>query len=104
MPLQLNELGRKIAEELHAHDWTVRTAPSIVTAVAGKEPFEIHEFAEHYISERLDRELEREVARSAYEHGMERHAVRAVLQVVLRDELIRVDGDRAARGQQTNGE
>ena len=87
-PLQLNDLGQKVAAEIGADKWAAETAPSLAERAAGEPPYKVDAFCEDYVDECLDRDMRDRVDEAAYEHGMERGAVRAVLRVVLRNRLL----------------
>lgn len=88
-PLRLSEIGEKISKSMNAAAWATRVAPSLASDVAGKQPFEIDQFSDKYVETRLDVDDTAWVAKQAYEAGVTPAAVRAVLRVVLRDELLR---------------
>ena len=87
-PLRLSEIGEKISKSMNAAAWATRVAPSLASDVAGKQPFEIDQFSDEYVETRLDVDDTAWVAKQA-EAGVSPAAVRAVLRVVLRDELLR---------------
>ncbi len=88
-PLRLSELGKTISKSLNAAEWAAKVAPGLDPEVAGKQPFEIDQFSDEYVERRLDAQDTEWVAKQAYESGVTPAAVRAVLRVLLRDELIR---------------
>ena len=88
-PLRLTDFGEKMADFMKAKPWATDLAPSLQAEVAGKRPFEVDEFSRGYVQLRLNDELKERVAACAYEFGVDRDAVLRVLQVVLRDELLR---------------
>ena len=88
-PLRLTDFGEKMADFMRAKPWASDLAPSLQAEVAGKRPFEVDEFSRGYVQSRLNDELKERVAACAYEFGVDRDAVLRVLQVVLRDELLR---------------
>lgn len=88
-PLRLTDFGEKMADFMKAKPWASDLAPSLQAEVAGKRPFEVDEFSRGYVQSRLNDELKERVAACAYEFGVDRDAVLRVLQVVLRDELLR---------------
>ena len=90
-PLRLSELGHRISSELKVRDWAANIAPTLLPNVKGLEDFQIDEFSRHYVREQLGPEWTDRIAACAYEHGIGQEAVRAVLQVVLRSELIRLN-------------
>ena len=89
-PLQLTDFGEKIAARLEAYQWGKRIAPTLLTKVKGKQPFEIDEFSNAYVNDCLDEQWHRLVAEGAYEFGIDRDGVLSVLRVILRDELLRL--------------
>ena len=91
-PVSLNELGRRVAESLDTQTWAARVAPTLTNEIAGKRPFEIDQFCEEYVGTRIDDQLGERVSACAYDFGLPRYAVLAVLRVELRDELIRLAG------------
>lgn len=88
-PLRLTDFGEKMADFMKAKPWASDLAPSLQAEVAGKRPFEVDEFSRNYVQTSLNDELNERVAACAYEFGVDRDAVLRVLQVVLRDELLR---------------
>ena len=92
-PLQLTDFGRKMAEFMDASSWARETVPSLRENVAGKLAFEIDVFSRDYVREHMDRDDR--VAKCMYEMGVDRDAALRVLQVVLRDELLKITGQVA---------
>ena len=88
-PLQLTDFGEKMADFTKAKSWASELAPSLRADVAGKRPFEVDEFSRSFVHGRLSDDMKESVAACAYEFGVERDAVLKVLQVVLRNELLR---------------
>ena len=88
-PLQLTDFGRKMADFMKVKSWTADVAPALRDEVAGKRPFEVDEFSRSYVQGRLQDDMKESVAACAYEFGVERDAVLKVLQVALRNELLR---------------
>ena len=93
LTLTLTEFGRKMSESMDATTWARAVAPSLQEDVAGKRAFEIDAFSRDYVGERMTRDDR--VAKCMYEMGVERDAALRVLQVVLRDELLKVTGQVA---------
>ncbi len=52
------------------------------------EPFEIDEYCDAYVRNKLDDAWQRQVARCAFDFGIDRDGVLSVLRVVLRDALL----------------
>ena len=88
-PLQLTDFGERMADFVEAKRWASENAPSLRAEVAGKRPFEVDEFSRSYVQTSLNDDLKDGVAACAYEFGVERGDVLKVLQVVLRNELLR---------------
>lgn len=88
-PLQLTDFGRKMADFMKVKSWTADVAPSLRNEVVGKRPFEVDDFSRSYVQGRLQDDMKESVAACAYEFGVERDAVLKVLQVALRNELLR---------------
>ncbi len=90
-PLRLTDYGKRMAEFLEAHEWATEVAPSLVSRVRGKEPFEVDEFAEEYVADITSAgDMERRVAACAYEFGRQRSEIPVVLRIALREELLRL--------------
>ena len=89
-PLQLTELGDRMAAFMKAQDWAAGIAPNLLPQVVDKQPFEIDQVARDHVASKLDASMERLVAACAYEFGRKPTGVRNVLHVVLRDELLRL--------------
>ena len=88
--MRFSELGENISKSMNAAEWASRVAPDLIPEIAGKQPFEIDRFSDEYVETRLDAQDTDWVAKQAYESGVTPAAARAVLRVVLRDELIRL--------------
>lgn len=88
-PLQLTDFGERMADFMKVKSWVSDVAPSLRDEVVGKRPFEVDEFSRGFVQGRLQDDLKESVAACAYEFGVERDAVLKVLQVVLRNELLR---------------
>ncbi len=92
-PVRLTDYGSKMAEFLLAKDWAASVAQAVTHEVVDMQPFQIEEFSRDYVATKLEPEIEERVSACAYEFGTERDAVKPVLWVVLRDELLdRVKG------------
>lgn len=87
-PLRLTEFGEKISASIRAESWAEELAPELLDEVKGKEPFEVDEYCQKYVIERLSKEWERRVARCAYEFGTDQDGIKKVMAVVLRDKLL----------------
>ena len=87
-PLQLTEFGETIAAHAAAYEWAKSLAPTLIDRVEGKQPFQIDEFCDSYVSNELDEDMETLVSSASYQHALSNDGVRSVLRVVLRDELL----------------
>ena len=95
-PVQLTDFGRQVAAELKADKWASQAAPPVAMRLVGKHPFEIDDFSRTYVDEKLslDSTWSERIAACAYEFGIDQAGVRAVMHVVLRDEILRVLKDK----------
>ena len=91
-PLRLTEIGQRMSDYMEGAAWAAGRAPSLVSEVEGFEPFEIDQFCEAYLRERLDEDDRKIVGRCAYQFGYDQPAVLSVLRVLLRDELLSATG------------
>jgi len=89
-PRQLTSFGERISDFLKAKDWASELAPTLLSRVENKRPFEVDEFARAYVRGSLTPEWRDRVAGCAYEFGTDRDGIHDVLQVVLREELLRM--------------
>ena len=88
-PLRLTDLGEEIATDLKAYEWAAELAPSLQENVKDMFPWEVDDFCNDYVQSSLSDRMSKKVGPSAYQHGLDRSGVRAVLRVVLRDELLK---------------
>ncbi len=88
-PLHLTDFGARMADFMKAKPWASDLAPSLRAEVAGKRAFEVDEVSRSFVQMRLNDDLKERVAACAYEFGVDRDDVLRVLQVVLREELLR---------------
>jgi len=58
--------------------------------VKGFEPFEVYDFWLSYLNVKLPEPERREVARGAFDVGISKDDLRAVLAILLRNELLRL--------------
>ena len=91
-PLRLTDFGDRIAAWLKADAWAAGLAPELRSQLEGKAPFEIDRFSREHVREHLAPEWRERVAACAYEFGTGTSGVLDVLQVVLRDELLKLLG------------
>ncbi len=87
-PLRLTEFGKKISASIRAEAWAEELAPTLLHEVKGKEPFEIDEYCQEYVHEKLTPDWERRIARSAYEFGTDQNGIKKAMAVVLREKLL----------------
>lgn len=87
-PMRLTEFGEEIAKGLNAKAWAKGIAPRLLGKVQDLEDYEVDEFCHNYVKNDLADDMKARVASNAYSFGIERNAVRGVLRVVLRDELL----------------
>jgi len=97
-PLQLTEIGRTIANEIEADAWAAELAPILTERAATEPPYKVDALCEDYVDRFLEQQMRDRVAEAAYEHGMERRDVLAVLRVVLRNRLLTDTGRDPAAG------
>ena len=93
-PVRLTEFGQEIAATFKAKEWATEIAPSLEEKIKGNADFEVDQFSHDYVHETLEdltlkAEARNRVGAVAYQFGVERPVVLVVLQVVLRDELLR---------------
>ena len=90
-PLQLTDLGERMADFINAKTWANQAATIALHEIVGMQPFEVDLFSRRYVRERLvGNEWASLINSCAYEHGTTTEAVLDVLQVVLRDEFLRL--------------
>ena len=89
-PITLTPLGEKVASEIGAREWARKEAPRISERVAGKSKYEIQELCMDYCTGEYQAPLELmdQMQNSAYRNGIGLRAVKEVLGVLLRDEII----------------
>ena len=90
-PLQLNDLGRKVSAEIQADEWAAEIAPSLAERAAAEPAYKVDALCGHYVEQFLHQEMRDRVDEAAYEHGIERPGVLAVLRIMLRNRIL---GDR----------
>ena len=87
-PVQLTDLGEKIAEWLEAEKWASELAEPLLGEISEMQPFQVDEFCVEYVKTEHTEDLKERVAMCAYEFGIDKEGVRSVLRVVLRDKLL----------------
>ena len=74
---------------MKAKPWASALAPPLRAEVAGKRAFEVDEFSREFVQVRAEDDLKERFAACGYEFGVDRDDVLKVLQVLLREELLR---------------
>lgn len=87
-PMRLTDLGQSVADELAANDWAAGLVSRLREKVEGKPPYEIEAYSKGYVAKYLHASMKAKVQACAYERGLPRENVDAVLWIVLRDALI----------------
>lgn len=88
-PMRLSKMGADISMTLGATTWAKRTAASERMQMAGKPEYDVQEFCFDYVRRfKPDPELDALIKACAYQHGIDRDAVLAVLAIELRDVLL----------------
>lgn len=93
-PLRLTDFGQRLAKEINADMWVKKLVPLLHERVKGKTPDAIEEecFAYFvYDEDDLPDDLKQQMSAVAYEHGIVRETVGAVLVVEFRDALIELE-------------
>ena len=97
-PLRLTDLGEEVAKAIQADTWAKYQAQSLIDKMLDKRPDEIQDFCFEYVKDyKPDESLDRAIRVAAYNHGIDRSKVLDVLAIVLRDTLIDLTADAAAR-------
>ncbi len=96
-PLSLTKFGEEVAQELEADKWVQETVQSFRVRVRGDPPDLIEEKCFEYLvyddEEFVATPMGKRTRLVAYEHGIAREQVSAVLVIMLRDELIRLEAE-----------
>lgn len=87
-PVRLTEFGEKIAATFKAQEWAEPVADTY-TDLPNIPELMIDDLSRHYVEKELSDRAKIRVAEVAYEFGIKREDVLAVLQVVLRDEIMK---------------
>lgn len=89
-PLQLNDLGKRVASAMAAEHWAANEYKQLLAQVQGIYEFhQLDRIARQYVDTNLTDSWQEQMRWAAYEFGISQHDVLAVLHIVLRDELIR---------------
>ena len=86
-PLQLNDLGERIAEDLEARTWALSLADDLVDRIGAMEDYEIDAYCQKYVQD-LGEAWKRKVMSSAYRFGLTKENIETVLAVVLRNVVL----------------
>lgn len=86
-PLQLNDLGEQIAEDLEARDWAISLADGLIDRIGAMEDYEIDAYCRKYVQD-LGDDWRKKVMSSAYRFGLPKDDVEIVLAVVLRNVVL----------------
>ena len=91
-PLKLTELGERMAAFMNAADWAEARAPALLAQIASMQAFKVDDLSRNQVRQQHDhdQQLRNLVASCAYEFGTPLDGALDVLQVVLRDELLRL--------------
>ena len=94
-PLGLNDLGKKIAEELDLESLAESHTPVMKARTAKLNPYEIQQLCFEYVQNDLVAELRekspeqfKEISLMAYKHGIPREDVLQIVGVLLRDRIL----------------
>ena len=87
-PRSLTELGKKAAVVLGAEKWADDVVAKTWQSYRGLEEFEIYEKAREYVDRSLTLEMQRLVAKTAYEFALDKDSMERVLAIVLRDTIL----------------
>ena len=95
-PLKLTELGERMAAFMNAPGWAEARAPALLAQIAGMQDFEVDDLSRNQVRQQHDhdQQFRNLVASCAYEFGTPPDGALDVLQVVLRDELLRLRGQQ----------
>ena len=86
-PLQLNDFGHKMADTMDATAWAASIVPTLQADLAGKRSFEIDAASREYVQANMQKD--ERVSKCMYETGVDCDSALKVLQVVLRDALLK---------------
>ena len=89
---RLTKHGKQIAEFMKATAWAREAASRLEGRAGGKAPYQIDELARKHVALCAPVLLGERITEAAYECGTTTEGVRAVLQIRLRDELLRLHG------------
>ena len=87
-PMRLTKYGEELSEKLHAQAWAVQIAPSLRDQIVGKKPFEIHNFCKEFVQD-ISVATHPGVFEQSYENGITDEDMKIVLEIVLRDVLLK---------------
>lgn len=100
-PFQLTKQGEEVAEFVGAKAWAESTIATLsesnqVDAILEMEPFEIDGFSGDHAMSRVGKSPM--IARAAYQFGIAKIDVLAVMQIVLRDKLLDLKAKKSSGG------
>ena len=92
-PIALTDLSEKISDELDAKSWAKQKAKYLISyeikPVKILPEFQIQEYCEEFVEkEDALADIDLEIRKSSYEHGLNREQVVAVVMIELRDAMI----------------
>ena len=86
-PLHLTDFGHKMAGTMGATAWAASIVKTLQKDLAGKRAFEIDAASREYVQANMQKD--ERVSKCMYELGVDRESALKVLQVVLRDALLK---------------
>lgn len=91
-PIYLTDLGKGISETVCASEWAMKEAPLLAEGAHGKQDFEILDICYDHVLRALDDDpkFQERVRAGARAHCTDPENVREVLQVELRDAVLRL--------------
>ena len=88
-PLRLNDLGKKISEEVSAKEWVAAHVEEVRKLVEGMDPYQVQEFCHEWVTdERLSEEWLGRARQAAFDNSVQLLMVRGVFAFELRDALL----------------
>ena len=92
MPRKLSNLGMRVAHWIEGAEWAATKGSGLTSEAKGLPDWRIDKLSSERADGPLGSEMEKRVGACAYDFGIERGSVRAVLAVLLRDALITAEG------------
>ena len=89
-PINLNDLGKTVSDELDAPQWAEQKAATLVETLRDKPPYEIQEYCFQFAAngDNYDPAMIPKMQMNAYNHGLIEEHVRKVFGIVLRDAVL----------------